>query len=182
MIRGVAVARQAPRIFHLFFADDNIIFCRVTVDECEQVVKVLEVYEEESGQKLNRDKNSLFFSQNTKDEIKEFAKGIFGAQIIQHYEKYLRLPLLIGRAKKKAFNRIKDQVGKKIASWKGKLLSNAGREVLIKAVAQATPTCTMNVFKLPDSLCSEFNSMMGDLWWGQCGREKKVAWVSWKKL
>ena len=66
--------------------------------------------------------------------MKEFAKGIFGAQIIQHHEKYLELPPLIGRAKKKAFNRIKDQVGRKIAGWKGKLLSNAGREVLIKAV------------------------------------------------
>ena len=24
--------------------------------------------------------------------------------------------------------------------------------------------------------------MMGGFWWGQHGREKKVAWVSWKKL
>ena len=41
----------------------------------------------------------------------------------------------MGRGKRKAFNRIKDQVGRKIASWKGKLLSHAGREILIKAVA-----------------------------------------------
>ena len=77
----------------------------------------------------------MFFSRNTKDDMKEFAQEIFGAQIIQHHEKYLGLPPLIGRVKKKAFNRIKDQVGRKIAGWKGKLLSNAGREVLIKAVA-----------------------------------------------
>ena len=46
----------------------------------------------------------------------------------------------MGRGKRKAFNRIKDQV----ASWKGKLLSHAGREILIKAVAQATPTYMMS--------------------------------------
>ncbi|XP_065621168.1 uncharacterized mitochondrial protein AtMg00310-like [Quercus suber] len=40
----------------------------------------------------------------------------------------------------------------------------------------------MNVFKLPDSLCSELNSMMGGFWWGQRGREKKAAWISWQKL
>ena len=114
--------------------------------------------------------------------MKEFAKGTFGAQIIQHHEKYLGLPPLIGRAKEKAFNCIKDQVGRKIAGWKGKLLSNAGREVLIKEVAQATPTYTMNVFKLPDSLYLELNSMMGGFWWGQRGREKKMAWVFWKNL
>ena len=107
--------------------------------------------------------------------MKEFEQGIFGAQIIQHHEKNLGLPPLIERAKKKAFNRIKDQVGRKIAGWKGKLLSNAGREILIKAVAQDTPTYTINVFKLLDSLCSELNSMMGGFWWGQRGREKEVA-------
>ena len=65
LIKGVAAARQAPRISHLFFANDSIIFCRVTVDECEQVAKVLDVYKEESRQKLNKDKTSLFFSRNT---------------------------------------------------------------------------------------------------------------------
>ena len=53
-------------------------------------------------------------------------KYLFGAQIIQQHEKYLGLPLMIGKGKKKAFNRLKDQVGRRIARWKGKLLSNAG--------------------------------------------------------
>lgn len=53
-------------------------------------------------------------------------KYLFGTQIIQQHEKYLGLPLMIGKGKKKAFNRLKDQVGRRIARWKGKLLSNAG--------------------------------------------------------
>ena len=71
---------------------------------------------------------------------------------------------------------------RKIAGWKGKLLSNAGREILIKVVAQATPTYTMSVFKLSDSLCKDLNSMMGNFWWGQKGREKRLALVSWGKF
>ena len=43
---------------------------------------------------------------------------------------------MVGKGKKKAFNKIKDQVGKKIVGWNGKLLSCAGRETLIKVVAQ----------------------------------------------
>ena len=56
----------------------------------------------------------------------------------------------MGQSKKKVFNQIKDQVSRKIAVWKGKLMSNAGREILIKAVAQATPTYMMSYFKLLD--------------------------------
>ena len=73
-------------------------------------------------------------------------------------------------------------MGRKIASWKGKLLSHASREILIKAVDQATPTYTMSCFKILDTLCKELNSLMGNFWWGQKDRERKMTWVSWEKL
>ena len=181
-LRGVTVKKGAPRISHLFFANNSLIFCRASVGDCAQIAEVLATYEKELGQKLNKEKTSLFFSKNTSRDFQERAKETFGAQIIQQHEKYLGLPPLMGRSKKKAFNRIKDQVSRKIAGWKGKLLSNAGREILIKAVAQATPTYTMSCFKLPDLLCTNLNSLMGRFWWGQKANERKLAWVSWEKL
>ena len=55
---------------------------------------------------------------------------------------------------------------KKLAGWKEKLLSKAGKEMLIKAVAQAILTYTMSVFKLFDSLCEDLTSMIRNFWWG----------------
>ena len=92
------------------------------------------------------------------------------------------LPTLVGRGKKKAFHHILDHVGRKIAGWKGKLLSTAGREILIKAVAQATPMYMMNCFKLPESLCKELNTKMRNFWWGQQDKERKMAWIAWEKM
>ena len=118
-IQGISVSGGAPQISHLLFVDDSIVFCRATVEEGRKILKVLEDYEVESGQRLNKEKTSLFFSKNTKREVQVQVKKIFGAQIIQHNEKYLSLPLLVGKGKRKAFNRIKDQVDRKIAGWKG---------------------------------------------------------------
>ena len=129
-------------------------------------MKVLADYERESGQKLNKEKTSLFFSRNTSRDSQEEIKELFGAQIIQQHERYVALPPTCGPWKEKCFSWIKDQVGRKIANWKGKLLSNAGREILIKAVAQATPTYTMSCFKFPNSLCKELNSLTRNFWWG----------------
>ena len=96
--------------------------------------------------------------------------------------KYLGLPSLIGRSKKQVFNEIKERVGKKLSGWKEKLLSIGGREILIKAVAQALPTYTMGCFLLPKGLCEDLERMMRNFWWGQRHHESKIAWVSWSKI
>ena len=58
----------------------------------------------------------------------------------------------------------------------------SGKEILIKAVAQAIPTYTMGCFLLPQSLCEEIESMMRNFWWGQRQQETKICWVSWKTM
>ena len=87
-------------------------------------------------------------------------KNMLGVSVIQQYEKYIGLPSLVGHKKKESFTHIKQQVRKKLAGWEAKLLSQAGREILIKSMAQALPTYTMACFKLPLSLCHEIESMI----------------------
>lgn len=128
--------------------------------------RVLLVYEKASRQQLNRTKTSLFFSSSTSIEIKEEIKTRFGAQVIKQHEKYLGLPSLVGRRKRNTFNDIKEKLGKKLVGWKEKLLSKAGKEILIKAVAQVILTYTISCFKIPDSLCEELTRMIRNFWWG----------------
>ena len=78
--RGIVVCRQAPLVSHLLFA--CIVFGKASKDEGFRLLKILEVYEKESRQKLNREKTSLFFSKNTSVEVKEEVKDMFGAQVI----------------------------------------------------------------------------------------------------
>jgi len=69
--------------------------------------------------------------------------------------KYLGLPSLIGKRKKAVFSYIRDRIWNGTQSWTGKHLSKAGREVLIKYVAQSIPTYYMSSFLLPTSLGDE---------------------------
>ena len=75
-LKGVAASARGPRISHLFFADDSLIFCKATKKEGAEVQRILQVY---LGQQLNRNKMALFFSQNTPTRIQDAIKSMFGA-------------------------------------------------------------------------------------------------------
>ena len=124
----------------------------------------------------------MFFSPNTPQDLKESILDILGPMHDSRHSKYLGLPSIIGKSKTQVFAEVKDRVAKKLVGWKGKLLSIGGREILIKAVAQAVPTYTMICFQLPKTLCHDLKSMMQSFWWGQKDKENKIAWVSWRKM
>ena len=71
---------------------------------------------------------------------------------------------------------------RKLQGSEVKLLSQARREVLLKAVIQAIPTYTLVCFKSPVSLCNEIESLIKKFWWGQRGDRRKIHWVKWKDM
>ena len=180
-INGFSLCRRGPKITHLFFEDDCLLFCKATLVECEKRKNTLNIYEVASGQMVNKDKIALFFSRNANEATQEAIKVSLGLPAIQHYEKYLGLPSFVGRNKKACFTHIKERIWSKMQGWKEKLQSQAGKEVMIKAVIQSIPAYSMNVFKLPVSLYKDIEAMIWKFWWGS-GEGKKIHWVKWSTL
>jgi hypothetical protein len=60
---------------------------------------------------------------------------------------------------------LKEKVWRKIQGWKEKFLSRAGKEILVKAVAQATPLFAMSCFDIMKTICDEICSMFCHYWW-----------------
>lgn len=77
--------------------------------------------------------------------------------------------------------RLRERVWRKVEGFGNKLLSRAGKEILIKSVLQAIPTYAMGCFRLPDYLLSEIESIISRFWWGD-GRHKRIHWMNWHTL
>ena len=149
-----------PKLTHLPFADDSLIFYRAMENECQTLLNILAKYERASDQQINRARTTLFFSKSTSADMQNRIKDMVGVTVVQQYEKFLGLPSLVGRNKKESFTHIKQQIWMKLHGWESKLLSQAGSEILIKVVAQALPTYTMSCFKLPLTLCNEIEALI----------------------
>ena len=93
-------------------------------------------------------------------EVKNDIKNFLRVPEIKEYEKYLDLPAVVGKNRSASLNFIKERVWGKIQGWKKKMLSQAGKEVLLKAIVQAIPTFAMSCFRLPVGLCRDIEMMI----------------------
>ncbi|XP_059436470.1 uncharacterized protein LOC132169451 [Corylus avellana] len=181
-LKGVPTSFKGLRINYLFFADDSLLFCKATEQEWNCLKGVLEAYEEASGQRLNNDKTSVFFSRNTSQETKDRILEVVGVPDSQRFDTYLGLSALVGKSRTQEFQSLLEKVMKRVADWKTKFLSQAGNEVLIKAVIQTIASYSMSIFLLPSGLCKELNKLMQKFWWGHKENDKKIHWMSWERM
>jgi hypothetical protein len=93
--------------------------------EWVRIQQLLDMYEKVSGQKLNREKTSIFFSKNTRRAANEHIISLAGINSTRQYEKYLGLPSLVGKSRMEAFVEIKNKIWEWINGWKEKFLSQA---------------------------------------------------------
>jgi hypothetical protein len=112
-LQGITICANAPSITHFLFVDDSLLFLKVDEDNVNYLQHILHLYEECSGQAINKDKSAVMFSQNTRGDARQKKK--FG----RVWSCLMRLAL----------------IWKQIEGWKDKLLSRAVKDILIKAVA-----------------------------------------------
>ncbi|XP_010236635.1 uncharacterized protein LOC104584175 [Brachypodium distachyon] len=126
--------------------------------EAEQVLDIIHRYERGTGQLINPAKCSMFFGKSCPEETKHEMRNTLQVVEVDFESKYLGLPTPEGRVNRR------------------------GKEVLIKAVAQALPTYVMGVFKLPFSVCEDLTQMTRNYWWGAENGKQKTHWMAWDKM
>ncbi|GAU36575.1 hypothetical protein TSUD_362450 [Trifolium subterraneum] len=187
-IHGVRICRGAPEVSHLLFADDCFLFCRANVVEVNELMRILHSYEQASGQEINLVKSEVFISRNMSHATKEDLSRILGVRLVLGTGIYLGLPSMVGKSKKAIFSFIKDRIWKRINSWRGRALSKAGKEIMIKSVLQAIPSYVMSMFILPTSLIDDIEKMINAFWWrsgtinNNNNNNKGIHWLAWERL
>jgi hypothetical protein len=160
---------------HLLFADDSLLFVKANDEGAMEVNQILDKYCNASGQRINLDKSSIFFSKGCPEGRRTSVKNILNVANETLNEKYLGMPSDVGRSTNGAFKFLKDRIWKRIQGWLEQLLASGGKEVLIKLVVQAIPMFCMSCFKLPRGLCLAINAMIHSFWWGSKDGNRKPS-------
>lgn len=79
------------------------------------------------------------------------------------------------------FQHIIDRIAGHTKSWQSKLLSDAGRLVLIKHVLSSIPMHILSAISILEFCLKMINSILANFW-GSSDYERKRHWCKWKAL
>uniref|UniRef100_A0A803PZ98 Reverse transcriptase domain-containing protein n=1 Tax=Cannabis sativa TaxID=3483 RepID=A0A803PZ98_CANSA len=181
-IHGLRFGTMEQRLSHLLFADDSLIFLDANLEDSNALKEVLGNYEKMSGQCINFEKTEMCVGCKVSDSVATSLASNLGVTLVKHHTKYLGMPTFVGKNKKQVFGKIRGKIEAKLKGWKMGLFSQAGKEILIKAVIQALPCYVMSCFRITKGILHEIEGLIAQFWWGSTKNKHKLHWGNWKKL
>ena len=92
------------------------------------------------------------------------------------------VPLHYSKLRREDIQPVVDKMIKRVAGWKGKLLSSAGKLTLLKSCLSSIPIYLLSVIKFPKWAVENINSQMANFLWHDAEGKHKYQLSNWQSL
>lgn len=92
---------------------------------------------------------------------------------------FLGLPIEIHPIRLASWDHLLRNINKRLASWKGWLLSFRGRITLSKSVLGSLAIFTLSFYKAPNKVIKDITRIQSDFLLGGTNEKRPVHWVCW---
>lgn len=180
--KPISLSCGGPKLSHVCFADDLILFAEASVGQIRVIRRVLEKFCIASGQKVSLEKSKIFFSNNVHRDLAKLISDESGIKATKDLGKYLGMPVLQKRINKDTYGEVLEKVASRLAGWKGRFLSLAGRITLTKAVLSSIPVHSMSTISLPASILDKLDKVSRSFLWGGTEEQRKPHLIAWNRV
>lgn len=129
----------------MLYADDAAIFAAPTAEEMDHLQRILNFFGACSGLRVNLAKTEIHPIRLEGTVVQHIIHN-FPGKVCAFPGKYLGLPLHLRKLHKIDVQPLLDKIRAKLPTWKGRFLSSARRETLVKIVLTTQPIYHMTVF------------------------------------
>ena len=161
------------------YADDTLIILHGELAQLLLLKEILSAFSEFSGLHINFEK-STFIPMNIDPSVAAAMATALGCPISSFPQPYLGLPLTTTKVKLADLQPLLDRFDKYFAGWRGSLLNQSGREVLVRSVLSSFPIYAMCSLLLPKGVIEIIDAKRrAFLWTGKTscsGSDCKAPW------
>lgn len=170
-----------PRLTHLLFADDLLVFSDGSRHSLSGITSVMKEFKKMSGLEMNPSKSEIFFG-GFLDIEAQVLSDLFGIKRGTFPTKYLGLPLNPSRISMDTLQPFLEKITSKLHSWTVKLLSFAGKIRLVSSEIYGMVNFWSAVFNLPKSFYAKVDSLCAAFLWRNKTTSASSSRVAWKDV
>jgi hypothetical protein len=165
-----------------FYVDDLVWFVTLEQLDLRMATTILSIFEKSSGLDCNLSKCQMLPICCSDDQVTQ-AINLFPCQQAAFPIKYIGIPLAITKLSRSALQPLVEKVVDRLPIWKGHLLHQSGRLVLIKTMLSAIPIYTLISVALPPWLYKALRRIMtAFLWTGSDMVQRGKCLVAWDRV
>lgn len=176
------MSKWSPKINHLSYADDTILFCSDNRASIIKMIHVLRRYEITSGQLINKVKSFFYLHENTPLVYSIRIRKLAGVKQENFPLIYLGCPVHYGRRNSKHFEDLMRKITRRIFSWQNKFLSFGGRYILLNHVFLSMSIYLLSALTPPKGVIKKLHQIMAKFFWGSTRTDRRKHWVSWEEM
>ncbi len=155
----------------------SILFCKAKPEECQELKQILQKYENTSGQKINTDKSSIFFSPNIDPNTKEAIFPFWGRRMTQNTPSIWGFHPSLGDQKSRSSLLLKRGWVKNLRVGRASFYLWGARKFLLRRLPKQFPPTPWAVFSSHKAYVKILR-----VWWEAFGGAKSIKKQRWLGL
>ena len=148
----------------LQYADDTTFFILGSIVAAHHIATMIDIFSDFSGLQLNKSTSSVIGIKLYAAEVARVS-AVLATPVASFPIRYLGLPLAEGRLRAHDWQPVMEKIETRLGGWQARLLSRGGRLVLLQSALAAIPIYFMTIFKLPEGVRRQIETIMRRFFW-----------------
>ncbi|XP_028552325.1 uncharacterized protein LOC110102200 [Dendrobium catenatum] len=178
---GIQISSGGPRITHLLYADDVLIFSHATSSLAKLMKKIVEDFCNWSGQRVNLNKSQILFGKNVRKKMRKKIINLLGIKMAKEMI-YLGVKMALRRLKIADFQELIGNVLDRLNAWSRKSLSLGGKIVLIESSLLSMPNYLITNSLIPKRVLLELEKLCRNFIWHKQNGDRGIHYVAWDEI
>ncbi|XP_020703267.1 uncharacterized protein LOC110114659 [Dendrobium catenatum] len=178
---GIQLSPRGPRITHLMYADDVLIFSHASKVLAKTLKPIVEDFCKWTGQRINVNKSQIIFSQSVSYPMKKKLAKVFGFKVVKELN-YLGTKISLNRLRVAGFQDLLINAMDRLNGWGKKSFSMGGKITLITSSLLTMPNFLVTHSLIPKSVLYAMEKCCRSFIWHKSDASHSIHYVAWEEL